>query len=199
MAANERHRVALAQAEALGARAVERRDRRQPARSAHIRERKRELACDAADRLGPESELELDVVRLAVPVVVDRELVEDVRVEVPVVRPRARLLARDHVHDQRDLVLLAGLVVAEHEEVRDVRGRIECDERCFSVARRLSCLRARSTREEREEEGAEGEPQCDDDLSPLDGCGHCRLTSLTPFVLRCSHECLHRFDGEPAR
>ena len=175
MVVDHRHRVALAQAEALRARAVERRDRRNAVQVAHVRERERQVAVHAANRLRREAELELDVVRVSVAIVVDVELVEDVRVEVPVVRPCARLLARDDVHDHRDLVRVAGLVAPEHEEVRDVRRRIERDERSLAVACRLSRLRPCQECGERKGTYRQAEDQGDELLS-IHGFGHCRLS-----------------------
>jgi hypothetical protein len=117
---------------------VERGDRRER----DIRERQARVVHDPAE-LALEPELELDVVRLPVRVVVDVEGVGDARVEVVVVRPRTRLFAWDHVHDQVDLVVLTRLGAAEHEEVRDVRGWVVRDQRGLTVARRLGGRRAR--------------------------------------------------------
>src|SRR5919108_471264 len=60
-----------------------------------------------------------------VPVVVDSERVLDVRVEREVVGARTGLGAGEHVHHKHDLLALAGLIAAEHEEVRDVRWGVQ--------------------------------------------------------------------------
>ena len=77
---------------------------------------------------------------VAVLVVVDLDLVEDVVVEGVVVRARARLLPRDHVHDERDLPvgglpIEVRLVVADEDvDVGDVGGRIERHQRRLAMA-----------------------------------------------------------------
>src|SRR5438132_969699 len=58
---------------------------------------------------GREGELDHDVVRLAVLVVVDVERVSDVRVEQEVVGSGAGLLPGEDVHDQDDFVGVSGL------------------------------------------------------------------------------------------
>ena len=137
----------LAQAEAFRARPVERGDRWQTVGAADVAEEEVELVDDAA-YLGRELDLDGDVVRDAVHVVVDVERIAHVRVEQEVVGSGARLLAGDHVHDEHHLVRVARLVAAEHEEIRDIRGRVERDERGFAVARGVGRLRrARGDRE----------------------------------------------------
>src|SRR5207245_5976527 len=63
----------------------------------------------------------------------DVERIQHVGVEQEVVGPGAGLFTRDHVHDQVDLVRVARLVAAEHEEVGDVSRGVERDERRFAV------------------------------------------------------------------
>ena len=62
------------------------------------------------------------------------ERVEDLIVEVEEVRPRGRRLRREHVHDEHRAVRV--LPAAECVDVREVRRRIERDERRLPVAGR---------------------------------------------------------------
>ena len=154
----ERSPETLAQAQAFRARPVQRGDRRQRGRAgrragaaAEIGDEEAQLVDQPAD-LAPELEFELDVVGLAVPVVVDVEGIADVGIESEVVRARARLAAWKNVHDQDDPVILAGFVAAEHEEVGDVGGRVERDERRLAVAGRQRGRRNGRERKDRQSE-----------------------------------------------
>ncbi len=131
---DHRHVVALPQAEALRAWPVEGRDRCKRPRAAEVRKEQIGVVDRPAD-LGAELELEADVVRPPVPVVVDVERVGDARVEVVVVGAGARLRARVDVGDEHDLVLVARLVAPEHEEVADVRRAVQRNERRLAVTR----------------------------------------------------------------
>src|SRR5262245_45755348 len=82
--------------------------------------------------LRPERELVRDL-RLPVPVVVDVDVVEDVVAELVEVRPSRRLLERDEVGDEHDLVGLLG--VHEGVDVGVVRARVLADERRLPMAR----------------------------------------------------------------
>jgi hypothetical protein len=115
----------------------------------------------AAD-LVPELELEDDVVRIAVLVVVDPEPIGDVRIEVVVVRAGARLLARIRVHDEDDVALVPRLVAAEHEEVRDVGRGIEGDERRFAMTRGQRGSRPRPASDREHESARAGYEQRED-------------------------------------
>ena len=80
-----------------------------------------------------EAELEAQVL-LRVPVVVDVDLVERVRIEREVVRAAVGILQRQVVGDQRDEVGAAGFVAAEHVEVAGVDLRGGGDEGRLAVA-----------------------------------------------------------------
>ena len=126
--------------------------------AADVAERKTEVLREASD-LVLEADVEADVVRLPVPVVVDPDRVRDARVEAVVVRPRARLLAGIDVHDQHDPVGLPGLVAAEHEEVADVRCGIERDQRRLPVAGRVRAVRRGAAGEQGGDRGHGAEHQ----------------------------------------
>ena len=121
-----------------------------------------------------ELELEDDVVRTSVLIVVDPEPVGDVRIEVVVIRAGARLLARIGVHDQDDVALVPGLVASEHEEVRNVGWGIEGDERRLAVTRGQSGSRPRPASDREHESARAGHEQREDrQLS-----SHSRFSSL---------------------
>src|SRR5439155_23789931 len=109
--------------------------RRSANAATHVGDEEIELVDQAAD-LRPEPELEADVLGLAVPVVVDMEGIQDVRIEGEVVGAGGRLPAWEDVHDQDDVVLPCGLVAAEEEEVGDVGRGVQGDAWRLPVARR---------------------------------------------------------------
>jgi len=91
-------------------------------------------------RLARESELVNEVFSLAVGVVVDVQLVENIVREIEVVRPVGRVLAWNHVHDQghalvRGCSVQVSLVIADESiDVRNVGRRILGDKRRLAVA-----------------------------------------------------------------
>ena len=126
MAAHLRHRIALAQHEAVRPGAVECRDRGQR----HIRQWQLE-ACQCAPQLGLEANFVDEVVGVAGAIGIDVDLVEHVVAEVEVVRSRARLLPRNDVEYEHDL---AGIgPTAKHVEIGVVCRRIVGDQRSLAM------------------------------------------------------------------
>ena len=114
------------------------------------------------------------------------ERVADVRIEVEVVRPGARLLAGIDVHDEDDVVLVARLVAAEHEEVRDVRSRIEGDRAAPRGGSRPGGSRPRPARRARARARRAARPRARrgrEQLSPH-GASSCLLSVDAPYSPR---------------
>jgi hypothetical protein len=84
----------------------------------------------------------------AVAVVVDRDLVERVRIHREVVRPAVRILERQVVRDEGDVVFATRLVAPEHVEVRPVEPSGLRDERSLAVAGGDAAVEAKRVRGE---------------------------------------------------
>ena len=112
-------------------------------------------------RRGVEPELVGDV-WLAVPAVVDLELVEDGVVEAVEVRPAGRTFERDVVRNHRDRVRVVR--ADERVQVGVVRPRVLADQRRLCVARGESVARAVEAQQDQEQhERAESKCCCDQD------------------------------------
>jgi hypothetical protein len=84
-------------------------------------------------------------------VVVDLDLVEDVRIEREVVRAIARFEQRIDADDHRHLRRAAAVIAAEGVEVGDVGLVVERGDRCFAVVGRVAYAPRR---------GGRGGPAC---------------------------------------
>src|SRR5215212_4904477 len=72
-----------------------------------------------------EFDFKADVIGFAIPIVIHVETIQNIGIKLIIVGTSAWLFTRDDVHDQNDLVILPGLITAEHEKIGDVGCRIK--------------------------------------------------------------------------
>ena len=101
-----------------------------------------------------EAELEGDVF-VGIAIVVHMNFVKRIRVHGEVVGSAVGILQRLVVSNQRDEILAALLVAAEHVEISGVDFRVACNERCFAMAGGLNCWNESGTGQHQDDEHGE--------------------------------------------